>query len=162
MFFNPLRGKQTTKRIVNFRDGIKWIFDNQNSTSGLEDDCIAKFGESKGWKCFFAQFLAQYVDTPMFSLQSIYDEWNARNLLGTLTLEEYSEKTFDVLKNKIVDREGNGAFVTGCEETHCSEWNEIRVNGSITAFAIQKWWESDWENEISWFYEEGSTTCYNV
>ncbi len=142
----------------NFRAGMQWIYSNANPQ--LNQNCLNNYGSNDKWRCLFAQYSAEHMTTPQFHLQSRRDAWCRTHLIGNpyQTINAYAIDALDVLQNKISDRAGNGAFVTGCDQQHCSHFNGISINNVETAEAIKNWWESDWNSDIT-FYYDGSTTC---
>jgi len=37
--------------------------------------CVADYPDEK-WKCLFAPYLVDYINSPLFFVQSLYDEWS--------------------------------------------------------------------------------------
>ena len=58
------------------------MFDVHNSVGGVDEDCERGLRPSLGWKCLFPQHAFNYVDTPLFVLQSAYDEWQLIHIRG--------------------------------------------------------------------------------
>ena len=54
---------------------FKRIYEMQNSSAGLDQDCVRDMGIDAAWQCFFPVKTAKYVKTPMFILNSAYDFW---------------------------------------------------------------------------------------
>ena len=52
----------------------RWVFTYMNSTSGVNDACIAANAGSE-WKCIFAEHTSPHIKTPIFPLQGEYDSW---------------------------------------------------------------------------------------
>ncbi|ETO07801.1 hypothetical protein RFI_29589 [Reticulomyxa filosa] len=62
---------------------MTWVFDNQNCTGGVNQNCIAahiKTGNT--WQCMFAQANAPFIEVPVFALQSRFDSWQLTYILG--------------------------------------------------------------------------------
>jgi hypothetical protein len=61
---------------MGYANGMRWVWDNMVvDGSGVDQTCVAAFpGEEH--KCFFAEHVAPFIDTPMFALQSAYDGWS--------------------------------------------------------------------------------------
>jgi len=52
-----------------------WAATAQNTTASALPACLAAYGSSESWKCFFAQYVAPFVQSPLFALQSMYDAY---------------------------------------------------------------------------------------
>jgi hypothetical protein len=57
-----------------YHSGMTWAFYQQNSTSGVNDACIAAHPGTES-QCMFAEHTAPHIQTPIFPLQSAYDSW---------------------------------------------------------------------------------------
>jgi len=47
----------------------------------IVSECVADFPNDK-WKCMFAEYLINYIQMPLFYIQSPYDSWSLTNILG--------------------------------------------------------------------------------
>jgi len=56
---------------VFFRDLMKGVFESQDCYSN--DKCINAQKKGEEWKCFFAQYVMDYIETPLFVLNSRID-----------------------------------------------------------------------------------------
>ena len=54
---------------------FKHIYDMQNSSAGLNQDCVKTLGLGNAWQCFFPSRTARFIKTPMFVLNAAYDIW---------------------------------------------------------------------------------------
>ena len=54
---------------------FKHIYDMQNSSAGLNQDCVKTLGLENAWQCFFPSRTARFIKTPMFVLNAAYDIW---------------------------------------------------------------------------------------
>ena len=54
---------------------FKHIYDMQNSSAGLNQDCVKTLGLEDAWQCFFPSRTARFIKTPMFVLNAAYDIW---------------------------------------------------------------------------------------
>ena len=112
----------------------------------------------------FAENLYQYIKVPLFPVEPLYDSWSAPNILGiscissagSLTpcnttdrsnLEAYYTSTTSVL-NKIVAKQGNGAWAPSCANhcyIHYSGWTNNNTfsipHGSVFTVheAVRRW-----------------------
>jgi len=56
----------------------------QNATSptgNLDAGCLAAHAAEQRWRCFLAQYTLPHVTTPFFAVNSVYDAWQAVNIL---------------------------------------------------------------------------------
>lgn len=56
------------------------ISEMQNVAS--DSDCEAYFDGDKKWMCFMAPYVAVFIQTPVFMLNSFYDTWQLSNILN--------------------------------------------------------------------------------
>ena len=61
---------------------FKQIYDMQNSSSGLDRDCIRAFGVKNGWRCFLPQQTFKFIKHPVFVLNAAYDVWAMLYFVG--------------------------------------------------------------------------------
>lgn len=66
----------------NLNEVFRNIYEMQNSSSGLNQDCIKDVGIKKGWQCFYPSKAVNYVKTPIFVLNSLYDIWALMYFIG--------------------------------------------------------------------------------
>ena len=57
-----------------YHSNMQWVFTYMNSTSGVNDACIAGNAGNE-WKCIFAEHTSPFIKTPIFPLQGEYDSW---------------------------------------------------------------------------------------
>ena len=62
-----------------------WAFSQQNSSSGVNEQCIAGNAGAE-WRCMFAEHTSPFIRTPTFPLQSVYDSWQVRKGCGVVTI----------------------------------------------------------------------------
>merc|ERR1712113_204247 len=112
-----------------YPDHMKYVFNMQNSTGGVNKACVEDHRPEDQWKCIFANFSYAYSTTPMFPLQSALDSWQMGNIwLGdkactknnfkTCTAEQTSDLNgyaSDLLKDyqqtAKYNRNGEGGFI---------------------------------------------------
>lgn len=117
------------------------------STKNLPSSCTSKFTPNL---CFFPQYVAQVMRTPLFILNSAYDEWQIKNILApssakandwktckldlkkcsstqVSTLQGYRSEFLSVLPKK----PANGMFIISCY-AHCQSGSQATwlSNGS--------------------------------
>ena len=71
---------------------MRWVYNNMDPTGASgNEDCVremaARHGSppgnrSEGWRCMFGAAVAPYVQTPMFVLNSKYDTWQGKQIIG--------------------------------------------------------------------------------
>ena len=61
---------------------FKTIYEMQNSSSGLDQDCIRAFGIKNGWRCFLPQQTFKFIKHPVFVLNAAYDVWAMLYFVG--------------------------------------------------------------------------------
>lgn len=66
----------------NLNEVFKEIYEMQNSSAGLNQDCVREVGIKKGWQCFYPAKAVNYVKTPIFVLNSLYDIWALMYFIG--------------------------------------------------------------------------------
>merc|ERR1719201_566151 len=125
----------------NYHCGLKWTYEIQNATSGINQDCIDAHPEDLRWKCMFAEHSAEHIRHPVFAMQSEYDSWQTGHVLK-------GGKPVQTLGNNITSRiqsmlmahnKESGAFLDSCHH-HCGAWNSIKIDGDLVSVAIQKWY----------------------
>jgi hypothetical protein len=100
--------------VQKYHSSMIWVFENQNSTSGVNQDCIAAYKPlSQEWKCIFAQYTSPHIKTPIFPLQAEYDSWQTSNILGSSDpklINEWGATLTTLVKNGLLNRPQNGIF----------------------------------------------------
>lgn len=61
---------------------FKKVYEMQNSSAGLNRECIRTFGEHMGWKCFLPQHTFKFIKHPVFILNAAYDVWALLYFVG--------------------------------------------------------------------------------
>jgi hypothetical protein len=46
-----------------------------------DQECMTYFVGEQRWRCFMAQYVAAFVRTPLYVLNSYYDTWQLDNIL---------------------------------------------------------------------------------
>lgn len=88
------------------------LFQNFMSISNEEVDppnteCVISNPSAK-WKCMFAQYNHNFINIPLFPIQSLYDSWSLPNILGIGC--------------------GNGGSLANCNQSQLEYINEYRLN----------------------------------
>jgi hypothetical protein len=58
---------------------LQYVFDMQNCSSVLSQECQSAYDEDSAYKCMMAPHAAGFVKTPWFALQSRFDKWSLGN-----------------------------------------------------------------------------------
>jgi hypothetical protein len=152
---------------MKYPDEMKYVFNMQNSSHGVNDDCIASYANdpTNAWRCIFANESYAHTKTPMFPLQSAVDAWQMSNIFqpaGSCAKNNFENCTAaevtsvngyltdfmaDLQASSKFGKVGEGGFVESCLE-HCGAQNAAGFDGytikSVAMHdALSKWWNSD-------------------
>jgi len=119
---------------------MRWVFHQQNVTSGVNQRCIAGHSTSDPSDCMFAEHTVPFLKTPIFPLQSRYDSWQVGNILGSqdpASVNNYGD--LFVTRFSVMNTGGNGYFFDSCYH-HCGEWDSIRITGDLSGKALDDWY----------------------
>merc|ERR1719345_482342 len=70
---------------------MDWGYHAWNSSSSVNQACVTamanKYGTpagnvSEGWRCMFGSAVAPFIQTPLFILNSKYDSWQKKRIIG--------------------------------------------------------------------------------
>lgn len=103
---------------------------NVTGGGGTNTKCLADQKAGEEWKCLMAPYLAKYIETPMFVMNSAYDAWQMGNILGTpclpapnrspctanqnATLRAYRDKFVSDVGVVTAGKPRNGVYIDGC------------------------------------------------
>jgi len=145
-----------------YPDQMKYAFQMQNSTGGVDEGCIASKPVDYQWECFFAQENYPFIETPIFVINSAYDSWQVPCILASEPVGQNSSSngacgaapgwgncTVDldncnVIQDTIVQQYGDD-FVT--QLTSIATWNKPGNGAFIHSCythcdsVIANWWE---------------------
>ena len=144
-----------------FDTGMRWLYEKMEAVT--DETCMAHYTDDPG-KCMFAQYVAPFIDTPTFALQSVYDSWSLPNILGrTAEWEGDSEmdKVVNVwgrnatgwIKGMLDAGKGHGAFLSSCSY-HCGNWQSISIAGDTVGPAFDAWYNGR-PNGMNGFWNQG-------
>jgi len=126
----------------NFATQMRTVYHQMNSSSGVNQDCIAAYAPKGDTSpCFFAQYTSQYIKAPFFPLQSVYDAWQLDNVLGTKApaeVNKFGAYVTDLIVKSVTSNPKNGGFFDSCVH-HCGGWG-LKNNGQRVADVMQKWY----------------------
>jgi len=124
----------------NVHNAWKWIFKQMNFQS--DPDCVAAHTTNPEL-CVFPEYAAPYVTTPMFPLQSQYDEWQLQNVLGTTdtnAVNQFGQVLETRFKATVLKHSTNGCFLDSCVH-HCGNWDSIVIDNKDSGQALKDWYE---------------------
>ncbi len=151
-----------------FPEQMAWGYENWNSTNAVDADCSAHYGEKNAWRCLFGATVAQYVQTPLFVLNSKFDTWQASAIVGApspdvITQENRTVQQFwlqyaaAMVSNFSALPPQHGGFLTNCP-AHCQSgrathghdpahrtadpWNLTTINSISLGTAFKLWYEA--------------------
>ncbi|KAA0163629.1 hypothetical protein FNF31_02790 [Cafeteria roenbergensis] len=143
----------------NYHDGLRWVFQAQNASSGVNQDCIeAHRSTGDTWMCMFAEHTAPHIKTPVFALQSKYDSWQSDHVLSTKTdamMNALGANITSRLQANLLSNPHNGAFLDGCYH-HCGRWGEILpIDGDEQSTAFLKFYygiteQTFWNQDVTY------------
>jgi hypothetical protein len=141
--------------IYTLRQWAQYVFKMQNSTGGVNQNCIAANSDTTQWQCMAAQYTYPHISSKIFALNSMYDTWQLQNILQIKCIPpkctpqemEHLEKFFEEFKSAaqpIMSSSTNGAFLDSCFK-HCqslsdASWNGIKVGGQTAAETFGNWY----------------------
>ena len=121
-----------------YDEGMRWVYDTMEVA--VDETCMAHYGGTDDpAKCMFAQYVAPFIETPTFALQSVYDGWSLPDILGR-TSEWEGDRALDGvvnawgrnatawIKEMLAAGRGHGAFLSSCSY-HCGAWQNIGIGG---------------------------------
>ena len=160
-FFMDLK---TAKGEPKWTPMYKFVAEMQNVTSpsgNLNQGCLAAYPGALAWKCFMAQYAAPFVQTPFFAVNSVYDAWQASNILAVegdcihdpskcdtsdlAAMEELRTTIVGNLTAAVKDKDDSGFFTYNCA-THCGEfahddrWNTLSDGQRTLRQAFTDWY----------------------
>ena len=121
--------------------------------------------QDKGWRCLSSTYFYQYLFSPVFIINSLYDTYYIRNGLGIpsyLTQDEDEVKVIQQFKDNLVTSvqiieksPHDGIFMSSCP-FHTSvfrgvTWSALRVNTTTLPKAISLWYH-DKQSAVKWIY----------
>lgn len=133
------------------RSHIRLLYEQQNATHGVNSHCLKDLQPTGDeWQCMYAETAAKYIRTPIFALQSEYDSWQKKAVLGTEDdVNTFGNDLTAKLQKSVLDSNvKSGAFLDSCSH-HCHMWGQIRIDGDLVADAFRKWYDSLGDGDIA-------------
>jgi hypothetical protein len=130
-----------------YHTGMVWVFTYMNSTSGVNDKCIAGNAGSE-WKCIFAEHTSPFIETPIFPLQGEYDSWQMCCDAGYETKDDKQNAEINawgakltqlVHDNLLTPNPKHGIFLDSCLH-HCGGWGSYEIDGMVQGPSFEAWY----------------------
>eukprot|EP00040_Diaphanoeca_grandis_P020239 m.107608 g.107608 ORF g.107608 m.107608 type:complete len:416 (+) comp27811_c2_seq1:300-1547(+) len=140
---------------------MQFVYFAMNSTASVNQACVMYMAEtygvpkgntSEGWRCMFGSAVGKFVQTPLFVLNSKYDTWQAKRIIGancSISQCDPALQTFWVKYGQEMVRlldelpARHGVYVHNCQ-SHCQTgtgpWSTDSVNGTIMQQAVTSWY----------------------
>ncbi|CAD8060863.1 unnamed protein product [Paramecium primaurelia] len=151
----------------NPRQSLDLLIDLVNSeVSHPNSECVSNNQQQK-WKCYYAQYLLEYIKTPLFIVQSLYDYYSLSQMFKVDCANNYNltqctqdqldfsqilySKTYDVIMKRKQSFQETGGFAPSCIE-HCflltsrydsADWQVPGESGNTLSNTINKWLNSN-------------------
>ena len=121
----------------------------ESSAAGLNAACVdAHKGDAGGaWKCIFAQWSSQHIQTPTFPMQSQYDSWQTGNVIGGAdagksaaeTQNTFGKNLTSLVLADLLSAPQHGIFLDSCHH-HCGAWDGPEIDGTLIGSALFEWY----------------------
>lgn len=76
-----------TVPVTPYGDSMRYVFNMQNVSGQLDPACLLANPGPDTWRCILAPVAVQFVDTPLFALNSRFDRWQLANVLFAPCIE---------------------------------------------------------------------------
>ncbi|XP_038053007.1 pectin acetylesterase 11-like isoform X2 [Patiria miniata] len=149
-----LANEADTSGKTQWKSAMENVYQMQQIEGGLDKDCLLAKEKNKS-ECFFAQHTYPYLTTPVFVVNSVYDSWTLKNILGVrcrpskcnekdLGVIEKHRRTFLQRMDQVNRYDKNGMFLTSCYAhlLTCvdSPWMTYKVAGRTAREAFADWY----------------------
>jgi len=136
-----------------FPAAMEWGYKAWNAGASVNQACLNSYGAADGWKCMFGGNAARFVSTPLFVLNSKYDTWQEKAIIGApgvITKCPMNVSAFWIkYAHQMVAKADalpaqHGVFLTNCP-AHCqtgtkSSWDQTTVGNTSIGDAFLAWW----------------------
>lgn len=123
------------------------LYYDQNSSAGTHQRCVTAYNSVKGdpSRCMFAEYILPFIETPIFSLQSLVDSYQVLEVFGdpkeiegvNFFRKDLTSRILGTLPKHL----NHGGFFHTCMK-HGGYWNEISVDGFHQSAAFSKWYQA--------------------
>ena len=139
-----------------FPSVMQWGYSAWNASDGVNAACLAHYGPADAWHCMFGANVAPFVSTPMMIVNSKYDTWQEKAILGLdCTVGKCANGTEEAFwvnyghamvaaLDAVPAR--HSAFLSNCP-AHCQtgtggNWGKRTVNGTALGTAVAIWFNA--------------------
>ena len=136
--------------------GVKWIYDNENVTEGINQDCLAAQAKGYEYLCLFTQEVVPYSFVNVFALQSQYDLWQTGEELVSndpKEINEYGQNLTATIFETYLTGSKHAIFLSSCAY-HCGEWDDIEIDGYKARRAEYEWYHEYTIHSPTWYQNE--------
>jgi len=146
---------KTVSGVFLFQEMGKYVYQMQNMSGGVNQNCLEAHLDNEEWRCFFAPYSYPFIKTPIFVLNSVYD---TAQLAGILQLgclpPNCSQEMMEFFDNFRVEflsqatpaiiSTSNGFFGDSCL-VHCQTltddtWSVYKVSGQLMSETFANWY----------------------
>jgi hypothetical protein len=133
---------------LDYSYAMKNVFNSMNLSYGIDSNCIEHFSKNhNSFKCVFAENVGKFISTPLFYIQSQYDSWQLKHVLGKHSnislVNEFGNKVksifIDLMGSKDKNKNTqNSGFLDSCVH-HCMSCSKNYENiwaGYLNVFKI--------------------------
>ena len=129
---------------------MNWTITNTNISIGNENNCVSNYSIEQ---CFYAQYMSEHIETPIFSLQSRFDEWqidcildidNATDSSNYDQINSFGDYLVEIINNSAVtnienndDNNQFGVFLESCFH-HVGKWGDVLAHTSYN-YSLYDW-----------------------
>lgn len=160
--------------VESYHDQMRYLYGRGNLD--VNHDCKEHFARSDGnsnlgpESCMFAQHMWPFLRHPIFVLNSQYDEWQIKQMLGYTSVQHadkinaYGSLLSKEIINSVTGDENlrHGAFIDACE--HHLFNADFHIDGVSMMTALSDWMiahirERPWDNVQQVFFDEKMWPC---
>ena len=135
---------------LDYSYAMKNVFNSMNLSDGIDANCIEHFSKKhSSFKCVFAENVGKFISTPLFYIQSQYDSWQLKHVLGKYSnislVNEFGNKVKSIFIDLMLmgnkdknNNTQNSGFLDSCVH-HCMSCRKNYENiwaGAINIFKI--------------------------
>ena len=147
-----------------FPSFMQFVYSAMDTFDSVDADCAAHYGRDMAWMCMFGAIGSRFVQTPLFILNSKYDSWQQKAIMGlgdcqgkepddkppmcknTTERTYWNDYTHVMLSNLTLVPTRHAAFLSNCV-AHCqlassSNLMNRSVDGVTMGNAITSWYNA--------------------
>lgn len=168
---------QTDWPIPYFQKGLQLWQSDQNLNQG----CLATFAKDQWWKCLFADYSFDYIQTPTFILEPMYDTYQLSYALGDTCVgwgvlvncsssqlqyfESFRINMLAAIQKHVIPKSNAGLFLPSCI-THVQSWpliwNTTKIQGHTASQTFVSWYfnntDGKFQDNCPWHCNLSCTT----